>query len=159
MPVDPVCGAQIDERAATTGRRRKSEIRNSSAVVRILVVDDFEPSRRFLCETLQGRPDLQIIGEASDGLQAVEKFEELQPDLILLDIGLPKLNGIEVAHRISELVPSSTILVISQNNDTDVVAAALSNGAKGYILKHNANRELLPAVEAVLRGDHFVSAG
>jgi CheY-like chemotaxis protein len=66
-------------------------MRNSSAVVRILVVDDFEPFRRFLCETLQGRPDLQIIGEASDGLQAVEKAEELRPVLILLDIGLPKL--------------------------------------------------------------------
>jgi len=133
-------------------------MRNSSAVIRILVVDDFEPFRRFLCETLQARPELQVVGEASDGLQAVQKAEELQPDLILLDIGLPKLNGIEAAHRISELVPSATILFISQNNDTDLVAAALSNGAKGYVLKQNANRELLPAVETVLQGDHFVSA-
>src|SRR5579864_7298355 len=136
----------------------KSEMRNSSAVIRILVVDDFEPFRRFLCETLQARPELQAVGEASDELQAVQKAEELQPDLILLDIGLPKLNGIEAAHRISELVPSATILFISQNNDTDLVAAALSNGAKGYVLKQNANRELLPAVETVLQGDHFVSA-
>jgi DNA-binding NarL/FixJ family response regulator len=136
----------------------KSEMRNSSAVIRILVVDDFEPFRRFLCETLQARPELQVVGEASDGLQAVQKAEELQPDLILLDIGLPKLNGIEAAHRISELVPSATILFISQNNDTDLVAAALSNGAKGYVLKQNANRELLPAVATVLQGDHFVSA-
>jgi DNA-binding NarL/FixJ family response regulator len=103
------------------------------------------------------RPELQVIGEASDGFQAVQKADELQPDLILLDIGLPKLNGIEAAHRISRLVPSAKILFISQESDTDVVAAALSNGAKGYLRKQNANSELLSAVEAVLQGDRFVS--
>jgi DNA-binding NarL/FixJ family response regulator len=124
---------------------------------RVLVVDDFEPFRHFLCATLEVRPELQVIGEASDGLQAVQKAEESQPDLILLDIGLPKLNGIEAAHRISRLVPSAKILFISQESDTDVVAAALSNGAKGYLRKQNANSELLSAVEAVLQGDRFVS--
>jgi DNA-binding NarL/FixJ family response regulator len=132
-------------------------MRNSFAPVRVLVVDDYEPFRRFLCETLEARPELQVIGEASDGFQAVQKADELQPDLILLDIGLPKLNGIEAAHRISRLVPSAKILFISQESDTDVVAAALSNGAKGYLRKQNANSELLSAVEAVLQGDRFVS--
>jgi DNA-binding NarL/FixJ family response regulator len=126
---------------------------------RVLVVDDFEPFRHFLCATLEARPELQVIGEASDGLQAVQKAEESQPDLILLDIGLPKLNGIEAAHRISRLVPAAKILFVSQENDADVVSAALSNGAKGYVLKLDANRELLPAVESILRGKDFISTG
>jgi DNA-binding NarL/FixJ family response regulator len=134
-------------------------MRESPAVVRILVVDDYEPFRRVVCETLEARPELQVIGEASDGLQAVQKAEELQPDLILLDIGMPTLNGIEAAHRISRLVPAAKILFVSQDNDTDVVAAALSDGAKGYLRKQNANTELLFAVEAVSRGDRFVSEG
>jgi len=132
-------------------------MRESPGVVRILVVDDYEPFRRVVCATLEARPELQVIGEASDGLQAVQKAEELQPDLILLDIGMPTLNGIEAAHRISRLVPAAKILFVSQDNDTDVVAAALSDGAKGYLPKQNANTELLFAVEAVSRGDRFVS--
>jgi DNA-binding NarL/FixJ family response regulator len=127
--------------------------------VRILVVDDFEPFRRFVCALLAARPELQVIGEASDGLQAMQKAEELQPDLILLDIGMPALNGIEAAHRISRLVPAAKILFVSQENDADVVSAALSNGAKGYVLKLDANRELLPAVESILRGKDFISTG
>jgi DNA-binding NarL/FixJ family response regulator len=125
----------------------------------VLVVEDYEPFRRFICSTLGKRPELQIVGEASDGLQAVQKAQELQPDLILLDIGLPTLNGIEAACRISRLVPAAKVLFVSQNNEADVVAAALSNGAKGYVRKENALTDLLPAVEAVLRGDRFVSRG
>jgi DNA-binding NarL/FixJ family response regulator len=125
----------------------------------VLVVEDYEPFRRFICSTLGKIPELQIVGQASDGLQAVQKAQELQPDLILLDIGLPTLNGIEAACRISRLVPAAKVLLCSQNNDTDVVRAALSNGAKGYVRKENALTDLLPAVEAVLRGDRFVSRG
>jgi DNA-binding NarL/FixJ family response regulator len=132
-------------------------MRSSSAVVRILVVDDYEPFRRFLREKLQARPELHVIGEASDGSQAIQKAEELQPDLILLDIGLPMINGIEAAHRICGLIPGVRILFVSQNNDADIVAAALNNGAKGYVRKQNANTELLRAIEAILRGEHFVS--
>jgi DNA-binding NarL/FixJ family response regulator len=102
---------------------------------------------------------LQILGEASDGLEAVQKAEELQPDLILLDIGLPKLNGIEAAHRISQLVPRAKILFVSHDNDAELVAGALGNGAKGYVQKQNANKELLPAIEAVLGGGRFISEG
>jgi DNA-binding NarL/FixJ family response regulator len=125
----------------------------------VLVVEDFKSFRRFICSTLGKRPELQIVGEASDGLQAVQKAEELQPDLILLDIGLPTINGIEAAARISRLVPAAKILFVSQNNDADIVAAVLSNGAKGYVLKENAKTDLLLAVDAVLRGDRFVSRG
>jgi DNA-binding NarL/FixJ family response regulator len=126
---------------------------------RVLVVEDFEPFRRFICSTLVQRSELEIVGEAADGLQAVEKAKELQPDLILLDIGLPTLSGIEAAHRISRAAPAAKVLFVSQNHDADVVTAALSNGAKGYVRKENAKKDLLPAVEAVLRGDRFVSRG
>jgi len=125
----------------------------------VLVVEDYEPFRRFICSTLGKRTELKVICEASDGLEAVQKAEELQPSLILLDIGLPTLNGIEAACRMSRLVPAARILFVSQNNDADVVTAALSNGAKGYVRKENAQTDLLPAVEAVLRGDRFVSGG
>jgi DNA-binding NarL/FixJ family response regulator len=135
------------------------QMQNSALVVRVLVVDDYEPFRCIVRQTLGAKPELQVIGEASDGLQAVQKAEELQPDLILLDIGLPSLNGIEAAHRISKLVPGAAILFVSQHNDEDVVAAALSNGAKGYVLKLSAGGELLPAVAAVLRGERFLSTG
>ena len=128
-------------------------------VVRVLVVDDHQPFRNFVCSTLQARPELQVVGEASDGLEAVQKAKELQPDLICLDIGMPTLNGIEAAHRISQLVPAAKILFISQGNDEEVVEAVLSNGAKGYVLKLDADRELLLAVESVLRGQRFTSAG
>ena len=129
------------------------------SAVRILVVDDYEPFRRFLYATLDAMPGLRVVGEAADGLQAVQKAEELQPDLILLDIGMPKLNGIEAAHRISRLVPAAKLLFVSQENDAHIVAAALGNGAKGFVRKLDANRELLPAIEAVLQGDRFVSEG
>jgi DNA-binding NarL/FixJ family response regulator len=132
---------------------------DSHPVVRVLVVDDYEPFRSFIRETLHARPELQIVGEASDGLQAIQKAEELQPDLILRDIGLPILNGIEAAHRISGSVPSARILLVSQNNDPDLTAAALSDGAKGFVLKLNAATELLPAIEVVLRGERFVGTG
>jgi DNA-binding NarL/FixJ family response regulator len=95
---------------------------------------------------------VQIVGEASDGLEALQKAEELNPDLIFLDIGLPELNEIEACHRMSSVVPAAKIIFVTQNNDAETVRAALSNGASGYVLKLDANNELLPAVEAVLQG-------
>jgi DNA-binding NarL/FixJ family response regulator len=95
---------------------------------------------------------MQIICEASDGLEAVLKAEELQPDLILLDVGLPGLNGIEVAKRVRKLSPGSTILFVSQESSADLVREALAVGARGYVVKTDAGSELLPAVDAVLQG-------
>ncbi len=100
-----------------------------------------------------------MVGETSDGLEAVHKFEELQPDLIVLDIGLPTLNGIEAARRIRKLSPRSKILFLSQESSTDVVREALSSGALGYLVKTQAGSELLPAVDAVLQGREFLSSG
>ena len=126
------------------------------STARIIVVDDYDPFRRFICSTLRKRPELQIVGEVSDGLEAVQKAEELQPDLIVLDIGLPSLNGIEAARRIRKLSPKSKILFVSQESSADMVQEALASGALGYIVKADAGKELLTAVNAVLRGDRFV---
>jgi DNA-binding NarL/FixJ family response regulator len=131
----------------------------SVSSVRVLVVDDFEPFLRFICAMLRKGPELQVIGEVSDGLEAVRKAEELQPDLILLDIGLPTLNGIEAARRIRKLSPESKILFVSQEASADAVQEALSLGAAGYVSKAQAGSELLAAVEAVLQGNQFVSSG
>jgi DNA-binding NarL/FixJ family response regulator len=133
--------------------------KQSVSPVRILVVDDREPFRQFIRSTLERREDLRIVGVASDGLEAVQKSEELQPDLILLDIGLPSLNGIEAAKRICKLAPKSKIIFLSLESSKDVVRGALSSGANGYIAKSNAASDLLVAVEAVLQGKQFVSAG
>ena len=100
---------------------------------------------------------MQVIGVASDGLEAVQKAEELQPDLILLDIGLPSLNGIEVARQIRKLSPKSKILFLSQESSAEMVQGALGTGAQGYVLKSDAKRELLEGVNAVLRGEQSVS--
>jgi DNA-binding NarL/FixJ family response regulator len=131
----------------------------TSSPIRTLVVDDFEPFRRFVCSTLEQRPELQVIGEALDGLEAVRKAQELKPDLILLDIGLPKLDGLEAAKRIRQVAPDAAIIFLTQNSDRDVVRAALRTGARGYVLKTDAGSELLTAVAGVLGGDDFVSSG
>jgi len=125
--------------------------------LRILVVDDFEPFRRHVRSMLAPRTDFQIIGEASDGMDAVQKAAELQPDLILLDISLPRLNGLEAARRIRILAPSAKILVISQESSFDVIATALRSGALGYVHKLHAVRDLLPPLDAVGRDGYFVS--
>jgi DNA-binding NarL/FixJ family response regulator len=127
-------------------------------VVRVLVVEDFEPFRRFVTSTLAGLRDLQVIGEASDGLAAVQKAVELQPDLILLDIELPILNGFEAARQIRELVPESKIIFLSQESSVEVVQEALSIGARGYVVKTRAGTELLAAITAVISGGGFVSS-
>ena len=104
------------------------------------------------------QPELQIIGEVSDGPEAVQQAKELQPELILLDIGLPTLNGIEVARQIREVSPASKILFVSENRSPDMAEGALSNGAGGYVVKSDAAAELLPAIKAVLEGKRFISA-
>ena len=130
----------------------------AKASIRVLVVDDYEPWRRFHLSTLQKEEQLRIIGEASDGLEAVQKAQELQPDLILLDIGLPTLNGIEAARQIRSVSIASKILFVSENRSVEIAEEALSTGAGGYVLKSDAARELLSAVKAVLEGKRFVSA-
>lgn len=125
--------------------------------LRVLLIDDFEPWRRFIRSMLpEGRYDL--VGEASDGLEGVQKAEELQPDLVLLDIGLPTLNGIEVASRIRKISPATKILFVSEQRSRDIAAAALETGAHGYLTKSYVGIELSSAIETVLHGGQFLSA-
>jgi DNA-binding NarL/FixJ family response regulator len=98
---------------------------------------------------------LQLIGEACDGLEAIQQAQRLQPDLILLDIGLPKLHGIDAAPRIRQVAPNTRILFLSEINTLDVVEAAFSEG-QGYIQKVDVGSELLPAIEALIRGEKFL---
>ena len=127
--------------------------------VRALVVDDFERWRRIVCATLRSKLGLCIIEEAADGLDAVWKAEALQPDLIVLDIGLPTMNGIEVARKVRKVSPKSRVVFFTQNASCDIAEATLHEGASGYVLKAAASRELTPAVKAALEGRQFVSAG
>jgi DNA-binding NarL/FixJ family response regulator len=124
--------------------------------IKILVVDDFERYRRFVCSLLRRHVECQIW-EVSDGLEAVQRARELRPDLILLDIGLPGVNGIEAGRRIREVSANSRILYLSQESSADLVQEALQLGAQGYVLKADAADDLLLAVDAVLQGQHFLS--
>jgi CheY-like chemotaxis protein len=135
------------------------EIRLRMSSIRVLVVEDFAPFLEFICSTLREEPDLQIVGEVSDGLEAVRQAEKLKPDLILLDIGLPTLTGLEAARQIHKLAPESRIVFLTQESSADVVQEALNLGAWGYVVKTRAAIDLLPAVEAVLEGRRFVSGG
>lgn len=127
--------------------------------VRILVVDDHDQFRQFVTSTLNKQTNLRVIGEVQDGLRAVRQAETLQPDLILLDIGLPGLSEIDAARRIVRLAPSSRIIFLTQESSAEVVREAFSLGAWGYVLKVNAGPELLIAVESVLQGKQFVGSG
>lgn len=137
--------------------QKRNLLENSN--IRVVIVDDFEPFRGFLCALLRKMPKLEVICELSDGLAAVQKAEELNPDLIFLDIGLPTLNGIEAARQIRRLVPKTKIIFLSQESSDDVVQEAFSLGVLGYVVKTLAGSELLPAVKAVLEGKQFVSGG
>jgi len=127
-------------------------------LVRILVVEDFEPFRRFLHVALQRRANFNVVGEAVDGLEAIQKAKDLQPDLILLDIGLPKLSGLAAAEQIRLLAPETKILIVSLESSPTAIEEAFRLGALGYIHKLRTDLDLLPAIEAVLAGRQFVSS-
>jgi DNA-binding NarL/FixJ family response regulator len=126
--------------------------------VRIMLLDDFDPWRNFAASLLQENPEWQIICEVSDGLEAIQRAQEFRPDLIVLDIGLPRLSGIEAAPSIRKIAPESKILFLSENRDSDVAAAALSAGGHGSVVKSDCQDELPVAVETVLQGKRFVSS-
>ncbi len=125
--------------------------------IRVFLVDDFSPFRDFLRAILAQMPGFEIVGEASDGIEAVQKIRELNPSLILLDVGLPHLSGIEVARQIQNVSAHSIILFVSQICDWDIIEHAFLYGASGYVVKSDAAAEFLSAVESVRRGIHFLS--
>lgn len=128
------------------------------STVSVLVVEDYEPFRHFIAETFQTQPHLRIVEEVSDGAEAVRQAQQLQPDLVLLDVGLPTLNGLEVARRIRKLSPRSKILFVSENRSPEVAEEALRAGGLGYVVKSEAAIDLLAAIDAVFQGKGFVSA-
>ena len=148
--------AALRERSAAA-RHRSAAVLQQTGAVRTLLVDDYEPWRHAIREMLGSRTDLQIVAEAADGIEAVQKATELKPDLILLDNGLPRLNGIEAAKQIHQTVPNAAIIFLSQENNPAVMSEALRSGAMAYVVKANAARELDCATDAILRGKRFVS--
>ena len=127
------------------------------SVVTILLVEGF-PCYRSLVQSLLEFSNFQLVGEASDGLEAVEKAQQLRPDLILMEIALAKLNGLEAAKRIRQFLPQSKIVFLTLETSAEVVEEALSLGALGYILKHQAGTDLLSGIEVACQGRRFISS-
>jgi DNA-binding NarL/FixJ family response regulator len=130
---------------------------SEQSLVRVLVVEDFGGWRDCIAEKLRENQNLRVVDFAADGLEAVRKAREVRPELILLDIGLPSLNGIEAARQIRKLVPESKIIYLTAETSAKVAERALSVGVEGYVLKINVDRDLLLAVQAVMSGKRFVS--
>jgi DNA-binding NarL/FixJ family response regulator len=127
--------------------------------LRTLVVEDYKPFLDYVTSTLREWPNTQVVGEAQDGLVGVELAAALQPDLILLDIGLPGLNGIQAARRIRNLAPNARIIFLTQESSPEIVHEALNLGAGAFVSKSRCLKDLPAAIEAVLRGEKFVSDG
>lgn len=125
--------------------------------MRILVVDDHQVVRRVVCSILSLDSSLDVVSETSDGEQAVEKADELHPDVVLLDISLPGISGIEAGRRIRRVSPDSRIIFLSQHDSLQMVEDALRVGGRGYVAKMDAGAELLQAIRTVSEGKQFVS--
>jgi DNA-binding NarL/FixJ family response regulator len=123
----------------------------------VLLVEDHEQFRSYIRSLLDERHDLQVVGEAEDGLAGVDKCAELQPDFVLLDIGLPKLNGFQVARRIRQSAPRSRIVFLTQESSAEMAQEALSLGAAAYVIKAHTSGDLIPALLAARDGRSFVS--
>jgi DNA-binding NarL/FixJ family response regulator len=125
--------------------------------LRILIVDDHPVVRHGLRSLLKGRPEWEIVDEAEDGVQAVEKTNQLKPDVVVIDVSMPKMNGLEACRLIRKTTPESEVLIVTQHDSPQMLREALSAGARGYIVKSSAARDLLAAVEAVSEHRPFTS--
>lgn len=128
-------------------------------MTKVLIAEDFEPFRAVIVSLLKENDQLQVICEVADGLLAVKSAQQLQPDLLVLDIGLPGLNGIECARRIRKVCPETKIVFLSQETSPEVILEALGVGSCGYVVKSRAGNDLLAAVQFVLGGKRYVSEG
>lgn len=128
-----------------------------ATTTKILVADDHEIVRQGLRTLLESQAGWSVVGEASNGSQAVDKAVELEPDVVLLDLSMPELNGFEATRRIREALPRTEVLVLSVNDAEQMVRKALASGARGYLVKSDAGHELVAAIEAALRHKAFLS--
>jgi two-component system, NarL family, response regulator NreC len=126
--------------------------------IRILLADDHNVMRKGLRLLLESQPGFSVVGEASDGRQAVEQAEATKPDVVVLDIGMPRLSGTEAAQRIGEILPGTSVIILSMHSDEGYVMRALKAGAKGYLLKDAAEGDLVEAIRAVGNGKTFFSS-
>jgi len=125
--------------------------------IRILLADDHNVVRKGLRLLLESQPGFTVVGEAADGREAVEQAEKTRPDVVVLDIAMPKLSGTEAAQRIGEALPGTAIVILSMHSDEGYVLRALKAGAKGYLLKDSAEGDLIEAIKAVSEGKTFFS--
>ena len=133
------------------------KIEMSMYVTKILIVDDFLPWQRLVLTMFELETDFKIISVASNGLEAVQKAMELQPDVILMDVSMPGMSGIAATRQIRLLSPASRILFLSAHRSSDLIQATFDAGGSGYILKCDSNSDLIPGVRAVLLDRQFVS--
>ena len=127
--------------------------------IRVLVVDDYKEWQRSLQSRLESEPDLEIIGVANNGLEGAEKAAELQPDLVLMDLHMPLMNGLAATRRIREVSPNSKVLFVTENSSLALVSAAFEAGACGYVLKSDSADDLVPGIKALSQNKKFVSHG
>jgi DNA-binding NarL/FixJ family response regulator len=128
-------------------------------VIRILLVDDHPVVRHGLRALLGLQPDWEVIDEAEDGSEAVDKVQRLNPDVVVLDISMPKMGGLEACRLIRETAPQCEILILTQHDSPQMLREALDAGARGYVMKSHAARDLLDAVEAVSQHKSFTALG
>jgi len=125
--------------------------------IRILLADDHALVRQGFRRILEAEPDMAIVGEADNGREAVALAERLRPDVIVMDVGMPELNGIEATRRLADSLPRTRVLALSMHKDSVYVREILRAGARGYLLKDAFDRDLLLAVRAVARGEAYLS--
>ncbi len=125
-------------------------------MTRVLVADDHELIRRGICSVLATEPALNVCGEAFDGLDAVQKAAELRPDIVVMDISMPRLNGLEATREIKRLVPEIEVLIVSQHDSSEMIRQAFGAGARAYVVKSTISTDLIKAIKKAVRHESFI---